>query len=214
MNYKSRKASLFKRIAALIIDLFDMALIGIVLALFVPGLPKGLIQILLGLYFVCKDTVGGQSVGKRVLKIYVKAGTNFDQTPNLQMLILRNLSALVWYVDVALVIFNGENRKLGDLLVGTKVVTMEPVAGGAAAEYAVPQPSEPTEQVFNEPTYDATSYDANSALDIDMSKWDSLKEDLNFNAPVSQDAAHDHVKIAKKKKINYERDYIKENDWE
>ncbi len=207
MNYEVRSASLFKRIAAFIIDMVDILFISFILAVFAADFSNTLFLIMLTLFFLFKDVLGGQSVGKRILKIYVKDGKNFDKTPSLQVLVLRNLSTiLIWYVDVILIIFNREHRKLGDLLVGSKVVTMSPIGSAAAgAQYT----HQPQEQVYNTPTYDA-----NAALGIDMTKWDSLKDDLRFNSPVSEDVEHDHIKIAKKKKIDYNRDYVKENDWE
>ncbi len=204
MNYEIRSASVFRRIAAFIIDLLIIFFISFILVLFISKTTYGILLVLL---FVFKDVLAGQSVGKRLLKIYVRSGENFDKTPGLQALALRNLSTLlIWYVDVILVLFNREHRKLGDLLVGTKVVTIEPIGSATGASGYT---REPQMQAFNQPTYDA-----NAALGIDMTKWDSLKDDLQFNKPVSKDVAHNHIKIARKRKIDYNRDYVKENDWE
>lgn len=68
------------------------------------------------IYF--KDIVHGQSFGKKLLKI--KVVDYNGNTPSIFKLILRNITIMIWPVEVLLLLL--EKEKLGDRIAKTKIV--------------------------------------------------------------------------------------------
>ena len=65
-----------------------------------------------------KDIINGQSIGKRMMKIkVVDMNDNTPATPNL---IIRNITILIWPIEVLLILLG--KPRLGDKLAKTKVV--------------------------------------------------------------------------------------------
>jgi len=82
-----------------------------------------IIQALVVMFLVVflKDCFKGQSFGKRILKLRIV--NTFDGKPaSLGRLILRNLTLIIWPVDVIMIFIHPEQR-LGDMIVSTKVVS-------------------------------------------------------------------------------------------
>ena len=75
------------------------------------------ITILLSLW-MCKDLVGGRSIGKRILGYEVKIADDFSE--NIWRFIARNIFIIIWPIEIIFCFLNPE-RRLGDLLFGTKV---------------------------------------------------------------------------------------------
>jgi uncharacterized RDD family membrane protein YckC len=74
--------------------------------------------ILFALYF-CKDSFGGRSIAKRILKLQVVDNKTGGTATPIQCFI-RNIFAIIWPVEVIISLFNTE-RRLGDILAGTKI---------------------------------------------------------------------------------------------
>jgi uncharacterized RDD family membrane protein YckC len=71
------------------------------------------------LYF-CKDSINGQSIAKKVLKLQVvEVSTGKAASPI--KCFLRNLTCLIWPIEVIVTLFN-PNRRIGDMIAGTIVV--------------------------------------------------------------------------------------------
>lgn len=67
--------------------------------------------------FICKDAKGGQSIGKRIMKIRVVDKNK--NVPNILKLIVRNITIFIWPVEAILVLLN--KKKIGDRLTKTDV---------------------------------------------------------------------------------------------
>jgi len=74
------------------------------------------------LYF-CKDSVNGQSIAKRILKLQViDSRTGLVASP--MKCLIRNLSIILWPVEVLASLIN-TSRRLGDRIAGTKLVVLD-----------------------------------------------------------------------------------------
>jgi uncharacterized RDD family membrane protein YckC len=82
-----------------------------------------IIQAVAVMFFVVflKDCFKGQSFGKRLLKLRV-VNTTDEEPASLGRLIFRNLTLIIWPVDVIMLFVNPEQR-LGDMIASTKVVS-------------------------------------------------------------------------------------------
>lgn len=68
--------------------------------------------------FFFKDVMGGQSIGKRIMKIKVVCKETGD-APNNFRCIARNITIYIWPIEALLVLL--EKEKLGDRLAGTYI---------------------------------------------------------------------------------------------
>jgi uncharacterized RDD family membrane protein YckC len=124
----SRTARLFAR-------LFDC---GVLIAILMPsilinGAPGKffgdglLLQISTAVFFLYlffEDALGGQSIGKRVMRIAV-VGAASRRPCNLFQSLIRNLSILVFSIFDILMIIGNKKLRLGDRIAGTIVVVEE-----------------------------------------------------------------------------------------
>jgi uncharacterized RDD family membrane protein YckC len=69
--------------------------------------------------FLCKDLIGGGSLGNRIAKLKVVSSNKSFVTP--LKLILRNIFVFIWPVEILMCFINPE-KKFGDIVFGTKVV--------------------------------------------------------------------------------------------
>lgn len=79
------------------------------------------ITILSSIFFFLKDIFNGASIGKRITKLAVQDHNNTGATPSFCRLILRNLSYIIWFVDLGRYFIANDKRRLGDVLAGTDV---------------------------------------------------------------------------------------------
>ena len=68
--------------------------------------------------FLCKDIIGGQSIGKRIFKLKVVGPTRKNLSS--MKLIVRNLFVFIAPIELFMLIFN--NRRIGDIVTVSKVV--------------------------------------------------------------------------------------------
>jgi uncharacterized RDD family membrane protein YckC len=76
------------------------------------------------LYLFFEDALGGQSIGKRVMRIAVVSSAS-RRPCNLFQSLIRNLSILVFSVFDILMIVGNKKLRLGDRIAGTMVVIEE-----------------------------------------------------------------------------------------
>ena len=68
--------------------------------------------------FLCKDIIGGQSIGKRIFKLKVVGPARKDLSS--MKLIVRNLFVFIAPIELFMLIYN--NRRIGDIVTVSKVV--------------------------------------------------------------------------------------------
>ncbi len=76
------------------------------------------------LYLFFEDALGGQSIGKRVMRIAV-VGVASRRPCNLFQSLIRNLSIIVFSIFDILMIAGNKKLRLGDRIAGTMVVIEE-----------------------------------------------------------------------------------------
>lgn len=111
------------RLLALWVDLA----MGIILTSFVCSIVEKLFEVntnilesLMLCFFIVFRDVFDRSVGKRIFKLHI-----IDQRSNspasLYQRIIRNISMIIGFVELPIVLLNKDSRRLGDILAGTSV---------------------------------------------------------------------------------------------
>ena len=141
------------RLASMILDHFLMTLVMIVIAVpfsiaFIDiskldpatttspqHMDRGLLYLMLiGMsVYLCKDSFGGRSIAKRIIKHQVLDRETLAPATPLQCL-LRNFFIVAWPVEVLMVLINPAQR-LGDRLAKTIVVPYDATRPAAPANY-------------------------------------------------------------------------------
>ena len=114
-----------KRILSFIIDFILIAVLFMItnVVSFI-GFKYDAYYILLGvcmLVFIMKDIIGGQSIGKRIMKIKIIAKDG--SKPSIFRLILRNITISIWPIEF--IILSLGKEKLGDRMAKTKIIEAE-----------------------------------------------------------------------------------------
>ena len=129
-----RKATLDKRIIAFLIDWVALCclqsiIVGVFLLPNIRSISTSLlissVSIATSITFLVnlfKDSIGGMSLGKRVMKIGIKKEENTTQIPSMFQLIIRNLFVVLWPIEALLLIKNG--KRLGDTVTKTDVYSL------------------------------------------------------------------------------------------
>jgi uncharacterized RDD family membrane protein YckC len=123
------------RTARLFAELFDCGVLAAIMmpSILLHGSPSQffgdglLLQVSTAIFFMYlffKDALGGQSIGKRVMRIAV-VGVASRRPCNLFQSLIRNLSIVVFSVFDILMIMGSDKLRLGDRLAGTRVVVEE-----------------------------------------------------------------------------------------
>jgi uncharacterized RDD family membrane protein YckC len=134
-NFTFLVISMASRTARLFARLFDC---GVLIAILMPsilingapgkffgdGLLLQLSTVVFFLYLFFEDAIGGQSIGKRVMRIAV-VGAASRRPCNLFQSLTRNLSIVVFNVFDILMIVGKKKLRLGDRIAGTIVVIEE-----------------------------------------------------------------------------------------
>jgi uncharacterized RDD family membrane protein YckC len=123
------------RTARLFAELFDC---GVLIAIMMPsillkgrpgnffgeGITLQISTVIFFMYLFFKDALGGQSIGKRVMRIAV-VGVASRRPCNLFQSLIRNLSIVIFSIFDILMIMGNDKLRLGDRLAGTRVVVEE-----------------------------------------------------------------------------------------
>lgn len=124
------------RLTAAMMDLMIMTIITMIFALpyMIPLMvknqlpyPKGILFYLMNsgfALFFCKDCIYGQSIAKRILKQQIVNNQTGQIASPLQCF-LRDIFIIIWPVEVVAILIKPE-RRLGDIVAGTKVITFNP----------------------------------------------------------------------------------------
>jgi len=142
--HEMQSVSAGRRLASMILDHFIMTFIAV--GFFIPAMINGFAQALsvshepvqigfmngiflaIGLLgfvaYFCKDIVNGRSPAKRILKLQV-IDNNTGQAASPLKCLLRNITIVIWPIEVIVAITNTNNR-LGDRLAGTQLINFDP----------------------------------------------------------------------------------------
>jgi len=126
-----------QRLASMLIDHFFMCLIlGIILVPFILSditaeEPRAvlfetkdwILMVMMIVIYALKDSVKGKSLAKRILKLQVIDDRSGNVASPFQCFV-RNLLVPFWMIEVVVTFFNPE-RRLGDRLANTKVVSTQ-----------------------------------------------------------------------------------------
>lgn len=122
-----KKASTQRRFLAFIIDHIIYSLILVIpFNLLVPfenfhsAFP--VIMIIAFIAYAFKDIIGGRSIGKRMLGLYVRNYEDLEKIPNLFSLMARNLLIFIWPIEYFVLITDKDGRRIGDKIAKTQVV--------------------------------------------------------------------------------------------
>ena len=115
-----------KRILAFLIDYFASMMILALVGFFsffdftnrFLGQIYGIVLIFCVFIIYFKDVFAGQSIGKRIMKLKVVCLDN--KRPNIIVLIIRNITLLIWPIEALLVLL--DKPRIGDIIAKTKVV--------------------------------------------------------------------------------------------
>jgi hypothetical protein len=82
--------------------------------------------VILTLLFLMRDSTKGISPGKYLLGLAVRNNGNYSITSSSTKLFIRNVPLFLWPLEVLVLIFNSQKRRIGDLLTGAAVVRVRP----------------------------------------------------------------------------------------
>ncbi len=121
---------------AIIIDLLAIAVIGSLVTFWMPGdniefvffpsVKNFFANLVVYVSFLLKDVLfRNASIGKKTFNLSIVSQFNGEK-PNIWRIILRNITLVIWPVEVYLVLYKQKTR-LGDRLAKTKVVLNQEV---------------------------------------------------------------------------------------
>lgn len=134
-----KKANLNKRIIAFTIDYIVLAVIqyfvGLLLSVLlnILKIDSSIILIVVKTFtvinicvFFFKDSINGQSIGRKAVGIAVRDKNNVENTPSILRLALRNLTLIILPFELLVLILSDEKMiRFGDSLLNTEVIDLE-----------------------------------------------------------------------------------------
>ena len=120
-----KKVKFSQRIVSMGVDYLSICVVAIPISM-VYFVLKGINQKIFLIFeitflltlWVCKDLIGGRSLGKRI-KGHTLCGIN--NSNSVWKFILRNVFTCVWMIEIVFCLIN-PSRRLGDLLLGTQII--------------------------------------------------------------------------------------------
>jgi uncharacterized RDD family membrane protein YckC len=173
------------------------------------------------LYF-CKDIVNARSIAKRILKLQVVDNKTGQVATPLQCFV-RNIFCIIWIIEVIVAMTN-TNRRIGDRVVGTKLVHYDPsleqpkpnigklalpviISYGLMVLLMSLMPS----TTMAKTNYSETSY--NAAESKELEKWiaDSLGKYLTPDIRIYDTVKNENLKYASRI-LKLKENYIADDD--
>lgn len=131
LTNEEKKKILGLRIAAVMIDyiiIFLLALLSVdysfmILSDQAEGIFHlfNLFLLMVFILYLLKDIVYGRSIGKWTIGLEVRDSNNNEKKPNIIKLIVRNLFIFLWPIEILMILFSKDNRRIGDKLANTEV---------------------------------------------------------------------------------------------
>jgi uncharacterized RDD family membrane protein YckC len=75
--------------------------------------------------FLLKDALNGKSIGKKIMGLAVRDSRDYNKTPNILILFLRNIFLILWPVELIIIFIDKKNQRLGDIILGATVVEIK-----------------------------------------------------------------------------------------
>ncbi|MDR2569880.1 MAG: RDD family protein [Oscillospiraceae bacterium] len=132
-----KKASIGRRLGAFLIDHFIFIFVLVFVFAFgvfgimfdnaedAPFMLLFLIFMIVAFFvYGFRDSLKGQSIGKRVLGIGVRDISDSFTVPSASRLFLRQIFSFIWPVEFLVLVFSNENRKIGDKIARTDVYNL------------------------------------------------------------------------------------------
>lgn len=116
---------ILKRLIAFLIDLLLIAIIVNMFFFATPTVKSQLLVQFLSAMMVtmllCKDCINGKSAGKRIMKIEI-ANEKEGEKVSAVSCVVRNIFVVLWIIEI-LVLFISKEKRIGDYVAKTKVVS-------------------------------------------------------------------------------------------
>lgn len=134
LDAEIKRNVLGRRIVAFLIDHLVLMLVGGTLGVFLMikfdntttklelAIYAALAVSLITLPYFFKDIIKGKSIGKRIMGLQVRLGSDRTKVPSVWRLVFRNITTFMWPIEVIVLTFNKEGKKIGDMLCNTEVV--------------------------------------------------------------------------------------------
>ncbi len=155
--------------------------------------------------YFCKDSIGGRSIAKRVLKLQVVEHSTGQPASPLRC-VVRNLLVIFWPIEVIVTLASPE-RRLGDRLAGTRVVKSDPaeqakpgikwgqVGISLLAAYAfLLIISFPFQRLISFPVSERVEFIAGTENESAANRFETLLADSLKNESVIDVLVHDQIK--------------------
>jgi len=236
-----QKTNAGTRIGSMLLDHIAMTFIAMIF--FIPGMISGFstafeitheqtnIDIFGGLSYVgligfaiyfCKDCINGRSIGKRALKLQVVENSSGNVASPIRCFI-RNIFCVIWPIEVIVTLAN-PNRRIGDMVAGTKVVPFDPelkqpkinfgqiglaiiLAYGIMFILTLPFESLKSKMKSNQVTYIESTINEQSANEMEQVFIDSLSQyltsDVRIYDQIEQNKDLKYVSVILRLKENY-----------
>ena len=135
-QYLFKRASIARRMGAFCIDHVIMSFTSFVFALpllifstvvseqFIPIIRVLIVSTVGVLIYGFRDIFKGRSIGKIAFGIGVRDAFDNHAVPSISRLFLRQIFTFIWPVEFLVLVFNREQRKIGDIIAGTGVYNL------------------------------------------------------------------------------------------
>ncbi|MBB3111936.1 putative RDD family membrane protein YckC [Paenibacillus phyllosphaerae] len=126
-----QRASIGRRIGAFLVDHVTITAVAGGMMMVVVGMETWLRMLTSGMGFViltgyilylCKDVIGGRSIGKRLFGLIVR--NEQGETPTVVRRIIRNAFVFIWPIEFILIVGSKRRLKIGDRIAHTDVYVM------------------------------------------------------------------------------------------
>ncbi len=121
-----KKATLDDRLTAFVLDWAFWGILGLILYFLVRALTENATIIAVSstpfaAWLLIKD-LAGNGIGKTKMNLVIVDRNTKRPVANPVILLIRNLTLTIWFIDIPMLFLDPESRRLGERLTGTEVV--------------------------------------------------------------------------------------------
>lgn len=123
-----RKANLDERFKAFMIDWLFWGVVALLIYFIVQLLTKDMkiiapIVFPFAFWLWFKD-LAGKGFGKTQMKLRIVNASSGEIITNPLLLMIRNMTIMLWFIDIPMLFIDGESRRLGEKITNTKVIKL------------------------------------------------------------------------------------------